>query len=247
MFYTKPTYLNRPLWNNAFSYRKRQMLKSWLDRLYIPSIVESFDLSKLQLWDRIAIQEIDGDELISGSSLKNFIKLSGRPIYIMDNHNHALFFWFKEIFEQKINKPIELIHIDQHSDMRIPDKSLDLQTDWKIQQNKNKVLKKIWDYTNYAVNIGNYIQPAIDVGLLSTCRQIRSFDKLKLLKDYKFDGHKVLNIDIDFWHPDMTWHDNVKVDIIKELIFKADIVTIATSPLFIDQIKAIRLVKKLLE
>ena len=53
------------------------------------------------------------------------------PIYIFDNHNHALYFWYKEYFQNRFAKGVKLIHIDQHSDMKpnegkIDEKNLDL-------------------------------------------------------------------------------------------------------------------------
>jgi len=57
----------------------------------------------------------------------------------------------------------------------------------------------------------------------------------------------ILDIDIDFRHPDMNIEKYQEtIDKTRELISKAKLVTIATSPFFIDQNLAIQITKELL-
>ena len=57
----------------------------------------------------------------------------------------------------------------------------------------------------------------------------------------------ILNIDLDFWAPEMDYIDEEKsIGIIKPWILKADLITFATSPFFIEQERAIEVLKKLL-
>ncbi len=247
MFYNTPKFLSKPKWNNAFSYEKRQTYTNWVEKLYIPRLIETKDLTRLKVGEYIAIQEVDDGKLISAKWLENFIKISDKPVYIMDNHNHALFFWFKEFFEQDMDREfISVWHIDQHSDMKKTSTSLNLDNTWK-EQTPKQVLSKVREYVNYEVNIGNYIYPAIQTGLVDSVTQIRSFDKLKGMQDYQSWDRVILNIDVDFWHPDMYGDDDTKIQLVKDLIPQAAIVTIATSPYFIKQSKAIDIVKKLLK
>jgi len=57
-----------------------------------------------------------------------------------------------------------------------------------------------------------------------------------------------LDIDLDFWHPDMSIEKYQKtIDITKDLMKKSRVVTIATSPYFLDQKLALKILKDLLE
>jgi hypothetical protein len=58
----------------------------------------------------------------------------------------------------------------------------------------------------------------------------------------------ILDIDLDFRHPDMSIEKYQRtIDITKELIKKSRVVTIATSPYFLDQSLALKVLKDLLE
>jgi hypothetical protein len=43
------------------------------------------------------------------------------PIYIVDEHNQALFFWFKAKYENLIKEPLDLFHVDAHNDLGRPE------------------------------------------------------------------------------------------------------------------------------
>jgi hypothetical protein len=59
--------------------------------------------------------------------------------------------------------------------------------------------------------------------------------------------YRILDIDIDFRAPEMSIEKLEKtISITRQLIQEADLVTIATSPLFIDQKYAIQLIQRLL-
>ncbi|MFT7538714.1 MAG: hypothetical protein ACI9F2_000865, partial [Lysobacterales bacterium] len=56
----------------------------------------------------------------------------------------------------------------------------------------------------------------------------------------------ILDIDIDIFSDQMNYIDNfLKLKCIKEYIKKASVITVATSPYFIDQYKAIDYIKLL--
>jgi hypothetical protein len=66
--------------------------------------------------------------------LKNFLlieKSDFPPVFIFDNHNHAIVFRYNIIYINKI-KDTKLIHIDQHSDCRENKNHLEL--DWNINE-----------------------------------------------------------------------------------------------------------------
>ncbi len=138
------------------------------------------------------------------------------PVFIVDNHNHAL------KFRQEWDKwwPMTLIHIDQHSDAAI--------------------------LVNEETNVGNFITAAVKSWIVDNVIQIRSDYALK-----HFNFQNILNfpniivdIDMDF----RVEKENIESDfeIVREIMKQAKIITIATSPYFMDQTQAISLIKQLL-
>lgn len=162
------------------------------------------------------------------------------PIYIFDNHNHALFFRYQELFNWNIEKWIKLIHIDQHTDMNEAP---------LIRGDKGVLsydLKDIYHFTNYQCNVWNFIQPAIQDWLISQVLQINTEYKLldvSTLQRFNVSTF-ILDIDLDFRHPQMSIENYQQtIQITKNLISQASLVTIATSPYFLDQTLAIKILK----
>jgi len=79
-------------------------------------------------------------------------------MYLFDNHNHALYFWYLARHQGKIGNNNLLIHIDEHSDMRDPENY--------ISQEETQDLEKVFDYVNFTLNVGNYIIPAQKEGIV---------------------------------------------------------------------------------
>ncbi|AHB41246.1 hypothetical protein P148_SR1C00001G0451 [candidate division SR1 bacterium RAAC1_SR1_1] len=120
-------------------------------------------------------------------------------------------------------KGFPVLHIDQHTDMRPvgPD----------------------------GVNVGNFLRYALDTQLITGSSQINTeYSLLNLNIDIIESDKTILDIDLDFRHPDMSIEQFEKtIQIVKGLIKKAKIVTIATSPYFLDQDLAIKLLKQLID
>ncbi len=236
MFYNEEFIIKDNMWNNSFSYKERKT--NWKAEITVAKLVE-WNTNDLKVWKNIAFEEKDFNWKIKWYYwLENFIKIKNwdKKIYIFDNHNHALYFWYLEQIKWNIDKKSKLIHIDQHSDME----------NWK-EFNYDKLNKEnIWKYTNYDLNVWNYIIPAKKLWIVDEIVQVRSNYKLKELKNIKINkSNTILNIDIDFWAPEMI-SDNDSILIAKNLIKKSEVITIATSPYFIDQKLAINIVKKIL-
>lgn len=215
--------------NNKFSYEKR------IDPKIRVAPLKHWDINDLKIWNEIVFEEIQNNKLISCFGLKNFIKIKNKDIYIFDNHNHALYFRYIENMKWNIKDKIDLIHIDQHSDMNTPDSLPDI-----INQ------KNIYKYVNYNINVWNFIEPAIKINIV--WRIIPILSEYKLL-DYDISNSDefILDIDIDFWDKKMSINKhNETIKKVQELIKKAKIITIATSPFFIDQKKAIKIIKEIL-
>jgi hypothetical protein len=251
--YDSPFQISDPRSNNAFSFEKRTN-----PRLYVPNLIDG-NLEEVTIGDQVVFEDFDEHgQLRSCKGLKHFVRMAhpttGKPIVIVDNHNHAFYFWHEALAKGQIEKGATLVHIDQHKDMRKPDGGPieDLMEDpldgaW---------LKKIFDYTNSVLNVGNYIVPAIEDGLVGKVISITSEGKLN---DNTIEGAQtfahlrdkpslILNIDLDFWAPEMDYIDpTLKTQKTKEWMAIADFITIATSPFFIEQKRAIEVLKWLLK
>ncbi len=223
--------INEPAGNNAFSYGQRQNKSIWVPPL-IPGA-----LTDVTQGDKIVFSEIEDGVEKNRNGLKNFVYLSyhHKNIFIFDNHNHAFFFWMTGYLQDKINPGLPLVHIDQHSDMReppiYPGFSLDKKTD----------VSDIFNYTNYTLNVGSFIQPALRLGLFSEVQIIDSSTTFTRDMPARF----VLDIDMDIFSEEMAYIDEtLKRDKIRRYIKAAEFITIATSPYFMNQKKAVSLIRK---
>lgn len=230
--YDQPFYLTGERGNNAFAFAKRGNEP----RLFVPSICDGA-LSDLRVGEQIVFEDFDDDgELRSCKGLKNFVRAEWRgiPVIVVDNHNHVFYFWHEALAKKLIQRGATLVHIDQHKDARTPDVFFD-------GENLDDVnLEEVFNYTNEVLNVGNYIIPAQKNGLLGAVQFVTSeaaFDD----KTFMNTGNKILNIDMDFFAPEMTYinFDRAK-NFILEQAKTANIITIATSPFFIDQKLAIK-------
>ncbi|MDK2564450.1 UPF0489 family protein [Romboutsia sedimentorum] len=221
-------YIEKPIGNNIFSYEERENKK-----IYVPKLIEG-NLNDIKVGDKIVFNEIDEEKEIKARGLKNMVKynIDQKDVYIFDNHNHALYFWIKSLKKDKFSKGCKLVHVDQHKDMREPD-------DYNVNMDN---IEDVFTYTNEVLNVGNFIQPALKHNIFS--------DVVIIDSSYGFDldikGEYVLDIDLDIFSKDMDYipHE-IKICKIQNLIKKAKVITIASSPFFIDQEYAIKVLKEL--
>ncbi len=75
------------------------------------------------------------------------------PIYIVDNHNHVFYFWYLARERGIISDGALLYHVDEHADMRDPQEYL--------MKPDSQDLEKVFEYTNFFLNVGNFIIPAM--------------------------------------------------------------------------------------
>ena len=171
--------------------------------------------------------------------LKNYLQIKRSklpPIFIFDNHNHAITFRYNIIYSNDF-KNVELLHIDQHSDCRSNGNHLGL--NWNTNE-----LEKVFLLWNEKCNVGNFIPPAIESWIISSQIQIRSNTALKNLKIDK-NQIFILDIDLDFC---LDWISKNRisqeaVNLLKNKFYEiwkdALWITIATSPYFLAQDLAI--------
>lgn len=243
--YQNPFYLQENQGNNGFDYALRS--ESNPDPEIRIAGLKIGTPNDLQISRAIAFEVHEDNKIKSCNGLENFITLQTpqySPIYIFDNHNHAFYFWHWERHTGRLTDGATLIHIDQHRDSRIPAEFL-TPTD-------SHDMNKIFTYTNEILNVGNFIPPAIKTGLV---KEMLLVDSQKSLNEFyqlhpNFQNptpkNLILDIDIDFFAPELDYIGNTeKLALIENLIPQAAIITIATSPFFIDQNLAIDWIKRI--
>lgn len=221
-------YIDKPIGNNKFSYKDRNNKK-----IYVPKLIEG-TLEDVVIGNECVFNEIDEDREINALGLKHMVmyNFDDKDIYIFDNHNHAFYFWVKSLKKEKFTKGCKLVHVDQHKDMRVPD-----------NYNVNiEDINDVFRYTNEVLNVGNFIKPALEYKIFSEVIIIDSSYGFGL----DIEGDFVLDIDLDIFSKDMEYISyDLKIRKIQELVKKAKVITIASSPFFIDQDYAIKVLKEL--
>lgn len=241
--YNSSFYLLDPIGNNAFSYDLRHK-KS----IFVPNIIDD-NIKNISKSKKESFIEINEDDLeIRSYGLKNFIKYNN--IYLFDNHNHCYYFYKKFLRDSKLDK-LDFIHIDQHKDLREPDFFIDefklkFASYLKYFKNSNLPIddffgnyekEEVYDffYTNFELNVGNFIKPLLkenkikDLVIVDSKYSMDNFDYNKIEENY------VLDLDLDFFSKDMDYIDyEYKIEFTSRIFNKAKAVFIATSPYFID-------------
>jgi hypothetical protein len=227
-------YIVEPVGNNSFSYTERRQ-----KQIFVPPIIEG-GLDDLEIGERIAFSEVCEGKEVNSKGLKHFVRMTknGKHIFIFDNHNHAFFFWMHGLKSGKLKKGLPLVHVDQHSDLREPKHPSGLNPDQEIDPDT------VFKYTNEVLTVSDFIRPAMDLKIFSRFEKIDG--EFALNKD--FDEEIVLDVDVDIFTKEMNCdnHD-FYIERIRQYINTASFLTIATSPYFIDQNEAIKIVRELLK
>jgi hypothetical protein len=220
--------------NNAFSFTERRNKE-----IYVAPLING-SAQDLRIGKNISFSEVVDGKEINTPGLESFIYThrNGQHIFIFDNHNHAFFFWMAAFQAGFLKQGLRLVHVDQHTDLRDPGEEFD----WSL--NETVDLVKAFHYTNDVLNVGNFIRPALKTGLFSRVEILNT----PLSFDQEFDQDIVLDIDVDIFTPPM---DSMTAEYIKtrtsEYLKQAKVVTIATSPFFMDQRRAIEIIQEMLE
>lgn len=226
-------YIDKPLGNNIFSYDERNLRK-----IYVPKLIDG-EIVNVAIGSEPGFIEVDEGRENRCIGLANMYKLKlggeykDKDIYLFDNHNHSFFFWCKALKEKRFEKGVRLLHVDQHKDTRKPDNyEVDIEN-----------LDDVRRYTNEVLNVGSFIQPALFHKIFDDVDIVDSTYGL----ERKIPEKYVLDIDLDFFSRDMDYIDfDWRIDRVREYIEGADVITIATSPFFIEQDKALEVLKMLL-
>ncbi len=239
MHYNNKQLLTQRLGNNAFAWDERMTQYGWSPTLNIPALID-WIIDDIGIGSEIVFEEIEDGKLKSCMGLENFVQLSENMV-VFDNHNHALYFWIDAVREWKINQGCELIHIDEHSDLWANEHKLDLEKAIADEQ-------YAWDFTNLSCNVGNYILPAIETGLIGNMIRIENEYQIDEYMDYIPSENSVLNLDLDIFAPELDHiPEEKKIQVIKNLLKRVKYITIATSPYFIEQWRAIDYLHRILQ
>ena len=275
-YYETPVIIDTPIGNNAFSFVARKQLGSAC-QLRIPTIkivqyeTVSESINCIKLWREVVFEEVDEKGKLHSCSGLDAIyemqKINKAPIFLMDNHNHALYLWALAFKKLRQGAWASLIHIDQHADMGNPwtpiDKSI---CDISSKIFDTEQLDYIARYTNEVCNVGNFIQPALDCWLVQEVTQVRSVAKLietglgggengeipthlKASETGKAmvakNTNSILDIDIDFFVD----HEpsNQELHALRILYQNCKVCTIALSPYFIDIKKSLQVALRIID
>jgi hypothetical protein len=245
-------WITQPVGNNAFSYGKRQEFSQSDPRIWVPPII-SGDLAGVRLGENVVFEEIDENEkLASEKGLSALIRFTwknsfGREIpgVLVDNHNHVFFFWHEAWKNKLLKKQSKLIHIDAHTDLREPQEFL--------SKAEAQNLERVFEYTNYKLNVGNFILPAIETDcidqnliMITTEFACTEFTPEKI--GFKSEQTRIIDIDLDFWAEDLlTIPPEKSYGVTRSWLDKADFISIATSPYFLEQETALQILRKLFQ
>ncbi len=194
----------------------------------------------MEVGEHIAFEDFDEhDVLQSCKGLKHFVKTDykGTPAYIFDNNNHSFYFWYEALDKGYIKREATVFHIDGHRDTREPERG--------ITKEEAADLEKVYEYTNFVLNVGNYIPPAQEEGIIK--------DIISVISEGEMDENPpvvndnlIVNIDLDFWAEELDyipWDKKIKYT--KAWMEEASLLTICTSPFFVDQERAIKALHEL--
>lgn len=206
--------------------------------------------------------------------LKDFIRLNrgqnNTSIYIVDHHQFALYGWAEAYMEGKIVSGVGLRHFDNHNDAGVADR-LDVMTKQVFQEGKWS-LQQIVEYV-FGLGCWEFIEPAQRLGLVGELIHIapghesrtenrkidlpRTIQYTRVSMGYYVDNpssfvldpkKKIVDIDLDYFVSDdfNPKDEDRDIQVMREEIASAGVVTLATSPGFIDQERAVKLIKKIL-
>lgn len=223
-----PYIINKGIGNNAFSYTRKPERPD----LKTTPLRKGF-LHELQLGSEVVFHDFDEDQWVEHVGLQNGILSHeyGLPLYVIDNHNHAFWCWADAFNKGVLPSESSLIHIDAHYDDREP-------SDFEVDLSDMKDVER---YTHEVLQIATFIQPALHHGLFRDVQYfVESAEFEKDLPELIPERKYVIDLDLDVFCDEMShvqWQQ--KIDVMKHFLPQTCAITMATSPFFIDQQKAI--------
>lgn len=234
--YQRPFYLTAPVGNNAFAYEARSKAYGGGPRLYVSSLVEG-GLGDMQEGKEVVFEDLNEEGMLhSCVGLNHFVRtrFNEVPMVVVDNHNHVFYFWYEALKKGLLQAGATLIHVDEHKDMRSPPHLF-----------QGDTLEEAFVYTNEVLNVGNYIVPAQEAKLVGDVQLVTGESGLEDFS-YLSRPNRILNLDLDFFSEDLAYIPFEKARrFIRAHAEKASLITVATSPFFISQERALHYLRRL--
>ena len=246
-------YIETPVGNNAFSFDRRT-----IRRIFVPPLTEG-TVTDLRPGTQTVFGEVaDDGQLLEAAGLERFVYWNragggtdgpegGQHIFFFDNHNHAFFFWGAARQAGVFKDGAVLVHVDQHKDTRDPGDSVagwDTPDGWPCvpESADQSGLGRVFYAANYVLDVGNFIPPTLRLGWFDRVIQVGSGESFMMDPPDNF----VLDIDMDIFAPLMDYiPEELKISRLREWLGRARCVTVASSPFFIDQSRALALMARL--
>lgn len=221
--------------NNAFSIDRKP------DRspLKVTPLVDG-QIEDAKLGTEVAFQDFDGERWMECVGLEAAIRCTefSIPFYLFDNHNQAFYGWAEGMKNGYIKAGATLVHLDAHYDDREPP---------NVEVDLND-LKDVHRYTNEVLQIATFIRPALQLGMFRSVRNFVESREFEVPLEFGPDEEVVLDIDLDLFCEEMSHVDySQKIQVIKDCLPHTKLITMATSPFFIDQGKAIDMARRIVE
>ncbi len=214
--------------NNAFSYTRKPDRPELLSTPLREGL-----LNDLQVGSQVVFHDFDEDTWVEHVGLKEGIFTNEYPIplYVVDNHNLAFWCWADAHQRGYLPMGSSLVHIDAHYDDRFPSSfAVDIQDMQDVER-----------YTHQVLQIATFIQPALHHGLFEDVQYyVESSEFDQPLPDLLPGRQYVIDLDLDVFCDEMShvqWKQ--KIEVMKHFLPQTCAITMATSPFFIDQQKAI--------
>ncbi|MBF0122140.1 MAG: UPF0489 family protein [Candidatus Omnitrophica bacterium] len=212
----------------------------------------------------VSYRSLKGEDLkeITGLKKKVLIEIPDGPrVFIADDHNFAFPFWWFAVEKGWISrKGNSLLHIDAHADAEI------MQRYRSTPQFLGSGSDKLSEADAYGLNIlgiQGFITPFVEKGLIAVWRWLYNMDTMQAVgmapgtelrykiepgsaQDVSGKSFDIVDIDIDVLNGLPSQAVERALDHFASLARKAKVVSIVTSPNFIDQGKAIEYARILL-
>jgi hypothetical protein len=201
---------------------------------------ENSQLKKFVEGDFSSIEIIEESQPGPGGynkALKHEVWIPRWKTAVLDHHNYAYPVWAAALNSGRIEKNATLIHIDQHRDMRNSD--LDLSHSGVVAQEIPEYISQAEAITD-KTEIAEFIQLSLQQGILKGAEMVgtpkisENNEELKEAMDLvEQKNNVIMDLDLDVFPHKI--RDEERYKLIAEMVANANLVTIATSPGFINQ------------
>lgn len=215
------------LWEQYFYPKENTILVSGHDPLFpFPPDIRAYYVPHHRPDWSPSIEPVFTDEkgqTFSGLRQQMLLHRSGKPIFLVDNHQKVLpaISWFSE----QQDEPVHLVHIDAHRD--------DAMFSFSVSPQESFSFQEVCRLTEKA-RVSDYLDLGKKLGIIDAVTELTQegeFLNVSLPKN-----PFLLNLDIDIYGEEGSAVDlALKTKVISEVWAAADAICIATSPGFIDQ------------